>query len=57
MDIFKMSKIENPKYFSKKTHQLTRCDHNALKLVRSLKKGVTIFFPYFLKGDFSCYII
>jgi hypothetical protein len=32
----KMSKIENPKYFSEKTLQLARSYHNALKMKKSL---------------------
>jgi hypothetical protein len=32
----KMSKIENPKYFSEKTHQLAWSYHNAHKMKKSL---------------------
>jgi hypothetical protein len=32
MDILKMSKIENPKYFLKKTLFFKDCDDNALKI-------------------------
>ena len=53
MDIFKMSKIRNPKIILKKHSQKWPCDQNALKTVQPKSQCVTNSFLHILLRAFS----